>query len=290
MKTRPVLRKRLVPHTVDGREELVLDEYWEQVPVPPRDWDGIVLTAVTAIAALLLAVAVVWSTASIGDLLARVTVTAAAYAAAVAFDLAWIVCMAVEWHARYDPAGARRPRIAGRFALLIAMAAVGAHGWLAGQAAIGIIGATVSGIVKELWSVVLGRHAKPLDPKTQQWVDIQRAKAGGELAMIPVRRELQRAQGAVAAEAAALGAVNPDRVPDADPADPETDPHGSPDPDADVVPLASGPMTVLEAVRTATDAGIHEPDRVLRYVQKVANANARQETVDRYLRGLRRSG
>ncbi|MFJ4847558.1 protein transporter Sec31 [Streptomyces sp. NPDC088733] len=283
MKTRRVRRERLVPHTVDGQEELVREAYWTDAPVPPRDWDRIILAAVTAIAALLLGVAVVWSTASIGDLLARVTVTPAAYAAAVAFDLAWIVCMAVEWLARYDPAGARRPRIAGHLALVVAMVAVGTHGWLAGQAAIGVIGAAVSGIVKGLWTVVLSRHAKPLDGRTQQWVDIQRARVGGQLAMVPIRRELQRAQGAVDAEAAALGAADPDRNPD-------VDPRESGDPDADVVPIANGPMTVRDAVRTALDCGIQEPDAVLRYVHKVANANAKQETVDRYLRGLRRSG
>jgi hypothetical protein len=278
--------ERMVPHTVDGVTEMVPDPY--TVPAPPRDWDRIVLTGVTTIAALLLGVAVVWSTASIGDLLNRVTVTPAAYAAAVAFDLAWIVCMAVEWHARYDPAGAQRARTAGHAALAIAMIAVGAHGWLAGQVAIGVIGAAVSGIVKGLWTVVLDRHANPLDPKTQAWVNLQRAKAAGQMAMIPVRRELQRAQGAVAAEAAALG--NPDRTPDADPASPERPDSDADDPDAEVLPIANGPMTVRDAVRTALDCGIQQPDAVLRYVHKVANANAKQETVDRYLRGLRRSG
>jgi hypothetical protein len=159
-----------------------------------------VLTAVTTAAGLLVAVAVVWSTASIGDLLARVTIAPAAYAAAVAFDLAWILCMAVEWLARYDPARATLPRRLGHGALAIAMLAVGAHGWLAGQAAIGVIGATVSGIVKTLWTVVLRHHAKPLDEKTQQWVDKQRAQAGGELAMVAINRELTRARGQVSAE------------------------------------------------------------------------------------------
>ena len=100
VKTRPVHRTRLVPHTVNGKTEMVLERYTIDLPVPPRDWDRTVLTAVTAAAGALVAVAVVWSTASIGDLLARVTVAPAAYAAAVAFDLAWILCMAVEWLAR----------------------------------------------------------------------------------------------------------------------------------------------------------------------------------------------
>jgi hypothetical protein len=44
-------------------------------------------------------------------------------------------------------------------------------------------------------------------------------------------------------------------------------------------------MTVKDAVRTAKDSGIHDSDAVLRYVRKVADANAKPETVNRYLRG-----
>lgn len=277
MKTRTVHRTRLVPHTVNGKTEMVLDRYTVDVPVPPRDWDRTVLTAVTAAAGLLVTVAVVWSTASIGDLLARVTVAPAAYAAAVAFDLAWILCMAVEWLARYDPERATLPRNIGHGALVIAMVAVGAHGWLAGQAAIGVIGAVVSGIVKTLWTVVLRHHAKPLDDKTQQWVDKQRAEAGGELAMVAINRELTRARGLVAAEEEALR-IDPDADPDRSGPDPQS---GSADPQ----PMLTGPMTVKDAVRTAADSGIRDPDAVLRYVHQVADANAKADTVNRYLRG-----
>src|SRR5690349_5462982 len=81
VKTRQIERTRLVPHTVNGKTEMVLDRYTVDIPVPPRDWDRTVLTAVTAAAGLLVSVTVVWSTASIGDLLARVTIAPAAYAA-----------------------------------------------------------------------------------------------------------------------------------------------------------------------------------------------------------------
>jgi hypothetical protein len=275
--TRPVERTRLVPHTINGKTEMVLDRYTIDVPVPPRDWDRTVLTTVTAAAGILVAVAVVWSTASIGDLLARVTVAPAAYAAAVAFDLAWILCMAVEWLARYDPARAALPRRIGHGALVVAMAAVGAHGWIAGYAAIGIIGAIVSGIVKTLWTVVLRHHAMPLDDKTQQWVDKQRAEAGGELAMVAVNRELTRKRGAAEAEAQALR-IDPDADPEESGPDPQS---GSGNP----LPSLTGPMSVKQAVKTAADSGIRDPDAVLRYVHQVADANAKAETVARYLRG-----
>jgi hypothetical protein len=276
VKTRTVERTRLVPHTINGKTEMVLERYTLDLPVPPRDWDRTVLTAVTAAAGLLVTVAVIWSTASIGDLLARVTIAPAAYAAAIAFDLAWILCMAVEWLARYDPKRATLPRNMGHGALLIAMAAVGAHGWLAGQAVIGIIGAVVSGIVKTLWTVVLRHHAKPLDDKTQQWVDKQRAEAGGELAMVAINRELTRARGQVAAEEEALR-IDPDADPDQSGPDPES---GSGNP----LPSLTGRMNVKDAVRTAKDSGITDPDAVLRYVHQVADAGAKLSTVERYLR------
>jgi len=281
VKTRTVQRTRLVPHTINGKTEMVLERYTVDLPVPPRDWDRTVLNAVTATAGLLVAVTVVWSTASIGDLLARATIAPAAYAAAVAFDLAWIMCMAVEWLARYDPARADLPRNIGHGALVIAMAAVGAHGWLAGQATIGIIGAAVSGIVKTLWTVVLRHHAKPLDDLTQQWVDKQRAEAGGELAMVAINRELTRARGQVEAERRALEL---DADPDRPDADPDQSGQSTDDPDPNLLPSLAGPMTLKDAVRIAMDSGIRDPDAVLRYVRKVADANAKPETVNRYLR------
>lgn len=280
MKTRRIERTRLVPHTVNGKTEMVLDRYTVDLPVPPRDWDRTVLTAVTAAAGVLVAVAVVWSTASIGDLLARVTVAPAAYAAAVAFDLAWILCMAVEWLSRYDPARAALPRRMGHGALVAAMVAVGAHGWLADQTAIGIIGAVVSGIVKTLWTVVLRHHAKPLDDKTQQWVDKQRAEAGGELAMVAINRELTRARGLVAAEAEALR-MSPDEAPEL----PEKEEEAPEKPPA--LP-ATGPMTIADAVRMAVSCGVTAPDAVLRYVRQVADANAKESSVERTLREVRK--
>lgn len=280
MRTRTEQRTRLVPHEVNGETELVLDRYTVEVPLPPRDWDRAILTTVTATAAVLLAATVVWSTANIGDLLSRVAIAPAAYGAAAAFDLAWIVFMAVEWLARYDPARAVLPRRAGHLALLVAMVAVGAHGWLAGQTAIGVISAVVSGIVKSVWTVVLRHHAKPLDDKTQQWVDKRRAAAGGELAMVAVNRELLRARAQVEAERAALR-TDPD-------SDPEESGESADSPDPQPLPSTAGPMTMTDAVRTARDSGIHDPEAVLRYVRKVADANAKPETVARYVRALRK--
>lgn len=285
MKTRTVQRTRLVPHTIDGRTEMVLEKYDEQVPVPPRDWDRTILTAVTAAAGLLLIICIGWTTASVGGLLDRVVHPVPAYGAALAFDLAWMMCMALEWLARYDTRRAALPRKAGHAALAMAMVAVAVHGHLEGALVVGIIGATVSAIVKGIWTVVLRHHAKPLDDKTQQWVDRQRADAGGQLAMVAVRRELARARSLVEAEEAALR-TGPEALPEGSPETPETE---ADDPEPAPALPAAGPMTIADAVRTSVSSGITDPDAVLRYVRKVADANAKPTSVDRYLRAFRKA-
>lgn len=270
MRTRTETRERLVPHTIDGETKLVPEPYTVEVPVPPRDWDHIVLTGALAIVAAGLAIVIVWSTSSIGDLLTRTDVVAPiAYAAATGFSLGWIVCMALEWLARYDPVRIQRPRKAGHAFLAADMAAVCIHGWIADSLKVGIIGAVLSGGAKALWTLVLDHQAAPLDHRTQQWVTIKRGEIGGRLALGAAMRQLNRAESRAAAAEAALR-TSPD-------ADPE-----APDP----VPAmpASGPMTIMEAVRTARSSGITDPDAVLRYVRKVADANAKEETVNRYLR------
>lgn len=285
MKTRTIQRTELVPHTIDGRTELVLDRFDVEVPVPPRDWDRVVLGTVTGAAALIGVASIAWSTASIGDLLARATIAPAAYAAAAVFDLVWLSCMALEWLARYDAERAKLPRRAGYVALAIAMAAVGAHGWIADQLAIGLVGAAVSGLAKAMWTVVLRHHAKPLDARTQQWVDAQRAKAGGQLALVAVRRELTRAESAVAAEQAAIGAASPES-----PETVRTPPEDEPEtPNEEKQPAPSGPMTIADAVRTAISCGITSPDAVVRYVRQVADANAKEDSILRTLRMARRA-
>lgn len=280
MKTRRIERTRLVPHTVDGETEMVLDREMIEVPAPPRDWDQLVRTAVTVGAIVLVTASLVWTTASIGDLLDAVTISVVAYAAAVAFDASWILCMAVEWLLRYDPERANAARKAGRWALAVSMCAVFAHGYVFDQLIVGAVGAVVSGLAKGGWTMAMRVHARPLDDRTQQWVAKRRAAVDGQLAMIPIRRELQRGQATVEAEQRSL-IGNPDHG-SADPDQSGPDPQsGSENP----LPTITGPMTVKDAVRTAKDSGIRDPDAVLRYVHKVADANAKADTVGRYLRG-----
>jgi hypothetical protein len=281
MRTRTEPRTRLVPHTIDGETKMVPEEYTVEVPVPPKDWDHIVLTGALTVVAAGLGIVIVWSTSSIGDLLARaVSEPTIAYAAATGFSLGWIVCMALEWVDRYDPVRIRRPRTAGHVFLAADMAAVCVHGWIADSFIVGIIGAVLSGGAKWLWTLVLDRQAAPLDSRTQQWVNIKRGEIGGRLALGASMRQLNRAEARAAAQEAALRGT-PEPSPET-PEEQEETPENPPE-----LP-ASGPVTMAEAVRTALSCGITDPNAVLRYVRKVVDANAKEESVNRTLRSLRR--
>lgn len=267
----------LIPHTIGGKTHLIPDP--NPAPAAPRDVDRAVLTAVTAGAAVLVTVSVIWSTASIGDLLARVTVAPAAYGAAVVFDLAWIMCMAVEWLCRYEPKRAKLARWTGHAALLVAMVAVAAHGHLAGQLAIGIVGATVSGIAKGGWSMVMRAHARPLDERTLAWLHAEASEVDGALALIPVQRRLTRGRAQLDAERTALR-IDPDTNPD----DPD---QSADDPDAEILDLAALAATTKDAVRIAWDSGLRDKNAIVRCVGKATGRAVSPDTVERYLRALR---
>lgn len=192
MKTRVETRTRQVPHTIDGITEMVEDEYDVTVPVPPRDWDHIVISGVLTIAAVLVLISVIWSTASIGDFLARAVYAPIAYLGAVAFGLAWISCMALEWHARYDPARARLPRIAGNIALLIEMLAVCAHGRIEDSLEVGVAGAVISAVAKGMWTVTLKYQSRPMSKLTQQWFLKREGEMTAVLALAARQRQLDR--------------------------------------------------------------------------------------------------
>lgn len=277
MRTRIERRERLVLHTIDGETKLVSEPYDVRVPIPPRDWEHIVLTGALSLVIVGLVVVIVWSTSSIGDLLVLTDVAAPiAYAAATGFSLGWIVCMALEWLARYDPARVRRPRAAGHAFLAADMAAVCVHGWVADSLKVGIIGAVLSGGAKALWTLVLDHQSAPLDARTQQWVSIKRGEISGRLALGAARRQLTREENRAVAEETALRTR-----PDADP-DPEED-----GPDADVVPIAGLALTVKDAVQTAWDSGIRDKTTATRYVSRAMGKPASPDTVDRYLRALK---
>ncbi|MFF5670282.1 protein transporter Sec31 [Streptomyces hygroscopicus] len=216
MKTRTEWRTRKVPHTIDGITELVDEEYPVDIPVPPRDWDRIVHNGVTTIAVTLTAVSVAWSTVSAGSLLDRAAPAAAAYPAALVYDAAWITCMGLEWLSRHDPDRAKAPRNAGYVALILAMAAIAADGYLAGGEAVAAAGAAISAIAKGLWHLVLSHTALPLPARDRAWLKARRGQVGARLALAAQKRQLLRVEGQYNALVAALGQPAPDSPDDQD--------------------------------------------------------------------------
>lgn len=194
MKTRTKKITRTVPHTVGADTRYVQVTEKIEVPVVPLDWDRIVLAGVGAVAVFAVLAGIAWSTASIGSLLSLAVPPVIAYVAASIFDAAWITCLAVEWLSRYNTAKAKMPRTVGHGALGIAMAAVAVNGALNGGVAVALVGAVISGIAKVIWTVVLHHNAKPLDDRTQQWVNQYSADAGARMAMVTVNRQLARAE------------------------------------------------------------------------------------------------
>lgn len=200
-------QQRLVPHTVNGKTKMVEEDYEALVPVPPRDWDQIITTAVTIAAAALITVAVIWSVASIGDLLAGAVVAPIAYLAAGAFALAWVTCMALEWLARYDADRAAGPRSAGNWALVLDMAAVATHGYVEEALYVGLAGAAVSAIAKKMWTVVMRHQARPLPERTKKWLIQEEGEIAARLALAGQLRTLARVEGQAALYAPALTAA-----------------------------------------------------------------------------------
>jgi hypothetical protein len=146
-----------------------------------------------------------WATVSIGDLLSRVAPGWVSYTVAGVFDLAWIVCMVLEWLARNDPRRAALPRKAGWAALTISMLLITLHGRMEGFLAIGIGGALVSFIAKSMWSVVMGFTAVRLSEESLGWLQAEREEVGTELAMTHERRKLIRERDKIETERRALG-------------------------------------------------------------------------------------
>ncbi|MEU1853944.1 hypothetical protein ABZ499_32975 [Streptomyces sp. NPDC019990] len=157
-------------------------------PVPPRDWDQVILHGVTAVTIGITALAVVATTASVGGLLTNLIHPVAAYAAGVVFTLNWLACMAVEWLQRGD-ARVWIPRTAGWIALVISMGAVGTYGHTLNQLPAGVIGACIDLLAKGLWTLVMGLYRVPLDEGVRHWLSDQEQRlAGKALLAIRLRR------------------------------------------------------------------------------------------------------
>ena len=243
--------------TVDGETTYRQVPRTEWVPAPPRDWDAVVARALVCAAVLGTVLSMGWSTDSIGTLLARTASAVTAYSVAIVFDVVWLACQAREWLERDNPERASNARNAGYLFLVIAMAAIFANGYEAGETVAGAGGAAVSALAKYLWVLALGYYAVDLDEGTAHHLHSRRQGIAVRLALRASRRRLEAAeayerhvygdQGGGDVTVARYEARTP--VPPAVPAAP-----AAPSPVSPVVPPASLPPVPAPAPAPAVPA------------------------------------
>ncbi|MFM9594130.1 hypothetical protein ACKI16_23735 [Streptomyces scabiei] len=180
--------------TVDGETTYRQVPRTVWVPAPPRDWDAVVARALVCAAVLGTVLSMGWSTDSIGTLLARTASAVTAYSVAIVFDVVWLACQAREWLERDNPERAGNARNAGYLFLVIAMAAIFANGYEAGETVAGAGGAAVSALAKYLWVLALGYYAVDLDEGTAHHLHTRRQGIAVRLALRASRRRLEAAE------------------------------------------------------------------------------------------------
>ncbi|MFF4726388.1 hypothetical protein ACFY3M_13755 [Streptomyces mirabilis] len=194
----PGVRYRKV--TLEREETTVIDgipstrkvpySAWE--PVPPRDWDDLILRGVTAVTLGVTALAVVATTASVGGLLTRLIPAELAYSVGVVFTLTWLCCHGVEWLQTMGGSEAWGARIAGWVALAISMGAVITYGHTLDQTAAGVVGGSIDLLSKGLLTLVMGLYRVQLDPGTAHWLKEQEQRLTGKAYLAVKLRRINR--------------------------------------------------------------------------------------------------
>ncbi|WP_052411279.1 hypothetical protein [Streptomyces sp. NRRL S-118] len=190
LKFREEKRTRPATRTIGGVSHDYEETYRVRIPVLPRDMDALAIRAASGLVLALTAVAIVWSTVSIGALLGG----GVGFAAAILFDLSWLVNILLEWLSRFDPKKRAFSTWMGWGLLLVTMGAILWHGLLAGSVALAVIGAAVSMVAKVLWMGIMRFVHKDLSAADQQWVAAEISKANAQLAIAGVRRQAAAAE------------------------------------------------------------------------------------------------
>ncbi|AXE76038.1 hypothetical protein C5746_02600 [Streptomyces atratus] len=189
---RPVVRYRLETTTINGLPETREVPYTVMEPVPPRDWDALIIRGVTSVAIGVTALAVVSTATSIGGLLDKTVPAPIAYGVAVIFSATWLACQALEYVERLEPTRARNAQLAGWAALLISMSAVVMFGVDKNEPVAGAAGAAVDLMAKGLWTLVLGHYAVPLSEGVAHWLRRRREKITAAAAVAGQVRRLDQ--------------------------------------------------------------------------------------------------
>lgn len=208
VKYRKVTRYRLETTVIAGIPSTREEPYDDWEPVPPREWDDLILRGVTGVAIFFTAVAVVATTASLGGLLDPLVPYPVAYGMGSVFTIAWLYCLGIEWLNRTAPDRAKPAKLAGWFFLLLSMVAVVSYGHTLDQMWAGGFGACIDMVAKGSWWLLLREYAVPLDAGVAHWVNDQeqklagRALLAGRMARLNRRDAYQRAVGGAGYQAA----------------------------------------------------------------------------------------
>jgi hypothetical protein len=183
MKFRDETRYESVDHEIDGVTHPVRRKVTERVPVLPRDWDAIATRVAVGVVLMLTAVAVTWSTVSIGGLLGG----GVGYAAATVFDLSWLTVLLLEWLSRFDAGKRQFPRRAGWLLVVLAAGAIGWHGAIEGSLPLAVVGALVSVIGKLLWLAVFKHIDREIGEDDAAWMSAEISRINAQEAIAGVR-------------------------------------------------------------------------------------------------------
>lgn len=302
LKFRTEKRTRTVPHTVDGVTHRISEQFTVRTPVLPRDLDALAVKAAGGLVLALTAVAVVWSTVSIGQLLGG----GVGYAAAVVFDVSWLVVLLVEWMARFSAKKREFPRKVGWLLVAVAAGAIFWHGMETGTVGLAVVGAAVSVVSKVLWLVVMGFVHRDLSAADAQWVEAEVSKANAKLAIAGVRRQAAAAEARARLELLAAERVlsELDELTEQAPVKAELEEPIKLDViqlEESTMPLASAnavrteaePLpSIAELAREQIKVGATNKDAVEKILRRIPNANAESvaATVRRERRGLQTNG
>lgn len=192
--------------TVDGKTSTRMVPYEVDVPVPPRDWDGVLLRGVTWVTFSGTVLTVAGSVAAIGGLLSMTIPAEVGYAVAAGFDLTWLAASALQYIEKDRPERASKAERASWFFLVVTMAAIVTYGIVLDHWEVGAIGATVPAMNKWLLSRLVDAYAVDLPEDLEHWMQDQTARG---LVRAVAAQKLRRIDGH---EAYMLAAFGPEAV------------------------------------------------------------------------------
>ncbi|WP_328976390.1 DUF2637 domain-containing protein [Streptomyces canus] len=204
VRTPPPERRRVTVARPDGStfETTQTVEFAPQ-PEPPRDWDLLSTRAAVGMVLALTAVAVAWSTWSIGGLLHG----GLGYLAALVFDLSWGTALILEWKARFDPDKRAFPQVLGWGLLAVTMGAIFWHAWPDLRYA--VVGAVVSGVAKILWLGIMKHIEVSMTQRDRDDLRDRTSRANVRMAFASVDRAALRTEAHTAAVRRSLEGARP---------------------------------------------------------------------------------